>query len=238
MSTDTIGGRAYGGVHARLTLASHWTWLAIGFVVAFATPFLLTDVLDMNRDVFYGVYALAVAGLFTGWVRSTGYDLVAAVRRRWLLAIGLGTLCGGLLAMMVVRTEAATSRPDGIKLAGALAWRGVLYGVTDGLLLSAFPILVIFAAFSGHTLITRWRGKIAVGAFALLASLALTAVYHAGYSDFRSSKLSKPITGDAIWSIPTLATLNPIGAPIAHVGLHVSAVLHSSNTDTFLPPHK
>ncbi len=237
MSTQAIGGRAYGHAHTRLTLASHWTWLAIGFVVAFATPFLLTDVLDINRDVFYGVYALAVAGLFTGWVRSTGYDLVAAVRRHWLLAIGLGTLCGGLLAMMVVRTEAATVRPDGIKLVGALAWRGVLYGVTDGLLLSAFPILVVFAAFSGRTLMNRWSGKIAVGAMALLASLALTAVYHAGYSDFRSSKLRKPISGDAIWSVPTLVTLNPIGAPIAHVGLHVSAVLHSYNTDTFLPPH-
>jgi hypothetical protein len=207
-------------------------------VVAFATPFLLTDVFDLNRDVFYGVYALVVAALFAGWARSTGYDLVAAVRRRWLLAVGLGILCGGLLAMMVVRTEAATARPDGINLLGALAWRGVLYGATDGLLLSVFPILVVFAAFAGRSLIQRLPGKIAVGAIALLASLALTAVYHAGYSDFRSSKLSKPITGDAIWSVPTLVTLNPIGAPIAHVGLHVSAVLHSYNTDTFLAPHK
>ena len=32
---------------------------------------------------------------------------------------------------------------------------------------------------------TRRGGKIAVGAIALFASLALTAVYHAGYSDFR-----------------------------------------------------
>jgi hypothetical protein len=122
-------------------------------------------------------------------------------------------------------------------LIGAVAWRGVVYGLADGLLLSAFPILAVFAAFADRPLLERLRGKIEVGAMALLASLALTAVYHAGYSDFRSSKLSKPITGDAIWSIPTLATLNPIGAPIAHVGLHVSAVLHSYNTDTFLPPH-
>lgn len=238
MSTHALGGHAVGGTRVRLRLASQWTWLAIGFVVAFATPFLLTDVFDLNRDVFYGVYALVVAALFAGWARSTGYDLVAAVRRRWLLAVGLGILCGGLLAMMVVRTEAATARPDGINLLGALAWRGVLYGATDGLLLSVFPILVVFAAFAGRSLIQRLPGKIAVGAIALLASLALTAVYHAGYSDFRSGKLSKPITGDAIWSIPTLVTLNPIGAPIAHVGLHVSAVLHSYQTDTFLPPHK
>jgi hypothetical protein len=74
-----------------------------------------------------------------------------------------------------------------------------------------------------------------IGAVALIASLAMTAVYHAGYSDFRSGK---PLTGDVVWSVPTLVTLNPVGAPIAHAGLHVSAVLHSYDTDTFLPPHQ
>jgi hypothetical protein len=41
-----------------------------------------------------------------------------------------------------------------------------------------------------------------------------------------------------VWSVPTLVTLNPIGSPIAHAGLHTAAVLHSYETDTFLPPHK
>jgi hypothetical protein len=204
-------------------LSSHWTCLAIGFVVAFATPFLLTDILDLNRDVFIGLYAVAVVGLFVGWARATGYDLVAAVRRRWLLAAGLGGAVGAVLAVMVVRTDDATSRPDGFTLVGAVTWRGVVYGLTDGLLLSAFPILVVFAALAGSTLIRRSRGKIAVGAIALLASLALTAGYHAGFSDFRSTKLVKPVGGDVAWSVPTLVTLNPIGAPIAHVGMHVSA---------------
>jgi hypothetical protein len=66
----------------------------------------------------------------------------------------------------------------------------------------------------------------------------MTAAYHAGYSDFRSGKIGKPLTGDVVWSIPTLVTLNPIGSPIAHAGLHTSAVLHSYETDTFLPPHR
>ena len=49
--------------------------------------------------------------------------------------------------------------------------------------------------------------------------------YHLGYSDFRSEKLRKP----------SLATLSPLGAPLAHIGLHVSAVVHAYDTDTFLP---
>jgi hypothetical protein len=206
--------------------------------LAFVVPFVLADRLDVNRDLFYGLYAVAVAGLFWTWSRSTGYDLVAAVRRRWLAALLLGLAAAGILTAMVLRTEDATARPDGIDLAAAIAWRGILYGVTDGLLLSAFPILVVFAALAGSRLDRRLSGKLAIGVVALVASLAMTAVYHAGYSDFRGEKMRKPLAGDVVWSIPTLVTLNPIGAPIAHAGLHTSAVIHSYETDTFLPPHR
>lgn len=219
-------------------LSVHWAWLAGGFALAFAVPYVLADVWEINRDLFYGLYAIAVFGLLAVWSRSTGYDLGAAVRRRWLAALLLGLAAAGVMAAMVVRTEDATSRPDGLDLVGALAWRGILYGVTDGLLLSVFPILVVFAAFGGTRLDRRFAGKLAIGAVALAASLAMTAVYHSGYSEFRSGKVTKPLTGDVIWSIPTLVTLNPIGAPIAHAGLHTSAVLHSYETDTFLPPHR
>ena len=222
----------------RLGLSVHWVWLAGGYVVAFAVPFLLADVLEINRDVFYGLYAAAVLGLIGLWARSTGYDLVAATKRRWVLAVGLGALFAALLVFITIRTEDATPRPEGLELIGAVLWRGVVYGVADGLLLSVFPILVVFAALAGSRLNDRFAGKVAIGAVALIASLTMTAVYHAGYSDFRSEKMRKPLTGDVLWSVPTLVTLNPVGAPIAHAGLHVSAVLHSYDTDTFLPPHE
>ena len=219
-------------------LSVHWAWLLGGFVLAFAVPYVLADVVEINRDLFYGIYALSVMGLFWLWSRSTGYDLVEAVRRRWLAALVLGLAAAGVLAAVVVRTEDATARPAGLDLVGALAWRGVVYGMTDGLLLSVFPILVVFAALAGTRLNQRFAGKVVIGIVALAASLAMTFVYHSGYSDFRSDKMSKPLRGDVIWSTPTLLTLNPIGAPIAHIGLHTSAVLHSYETDTFLPPHR
>jgi D-alanyl-D-alanine carboxypeptidase len=198
---------------------------------------LLADLLEINRDVFYGLYAVAVFGLIGLWAHSTGYDLRAALRRRWPLAVGLGVVCAGVLALMVVRTDDATAGPDGVELVAAVLWRGVLYGVSDALLLSVFPILVVFAAMSHSKLNERVVGKLVIGAVALVASLAMTAVYHAGYSDFRSGKIARPLAGDFVWSVPTLVTLNPIGSPIAHAGLHMSAVLHSYDTDTFLPPH-
>lgn len=237
MSTHAVGRHTHDRV-AALGMSAHWAWLAGGYLVAFAVPFVLADVLAINRDLFYGLYAVAVFGLFALWSRSTGYDLVAAVHRRWLAALLLGLAAAGVMAAMVVRTEDATARPAGVDLVAAIAWRGILYGVTDGLLLSAFPILVVFAALAGSRLNNRFAGKVVIGVVALAASLAMTAVYHSGYSDFRSDKMTKPLTGDVIWSVPTLLTLNPIGAPVAHAGLHTSAVLHSYETDTFLPPHR
>jgi hypothetical protein len=105
------------------------------------------------------------------------------------------------------------------------------------LLLSAFPILVVFAAFAGTRLRRHRTGTAVVGLIALVASLAMTAVYHAGYSEFRGEEIRKPVAGDVVWSAPTLLTLNPVGAPIAHAAMHTSAVVHSYETDTFLPPH-
>lgn len=213
-------------------------WLAAGFGMAFAVPFLFADLLRLPRDLYYGVHTAAVLGLFVLWARTTGQRLDVMVRRRWRLAVLLGVVLALVLSLVVVATEPASTGPGGAALLWAVLWRGVVYGAVDGLLLSAFPILAVFAAADGSRLRARKAGTVAVGAAALLASLAMAAVYHLGYSDFRSAKLVKPVAGDLAWSVPTLVTLNPIGAPIAHAGMHVTAVLHSPETETFLPPHR
>ena len=196
-------------------------------------PSMSLSIPSFNLGTLFGIlYVVAVAGYFGLWVRATGQAFAEMIRRRWVLALALGLAVAGLLVLVVLRTEDATTRPEGLELIGAVAWRGILYGLADGLLLSAFPILAVFAAFADTGLRQRIMGTIAIGLVALVASLAMTAVYHAGYSDFRSEKLRKPVAGDVVWSVPTLATLNPIGAPIAHAGLHTAAVLHSYQTDT------
>jgi len=215
----------------------HLAWLFGGMAVAFLVPFVLADLLDLQRDLYYALYVGAVVALFLGWVRDTGQSLLALIATRWRLAVGLGVLVSAVSALIAIRSEHGSAHPGGLEFVAALGWRGVVYGAADGLLLSAFPILLVFAALRDSRLRRRAGGLVAVGAVAMVASLAMTAVYHAGYSDFRSEKLRKPVTGDLIWSVPTLATLNPIGAPIAHVGLHVGAVAHNYDTELFLPPH-
>lgn len=238
MSTHAVRTPQQFAVGARVRVSRHWAWLGAGLLYGFLVPYVLADVLEINRDLFYGLYALAVAGLFAAWSWDTGYDLRTAITRRWPWAVGLGLGAGALLSFIVLRTEDATTRPDGAELVAQVAWRGIVYGLADGLLLSAFPILIVFAAFAGTKLNRRLRGKVVIGVVALVATMVMTAVYHAGYSDFRSDKVRRPLTGDVMWSVPTLVTLNPIGAPIAHATLHTTAVLHSYDTDVYLPPHR
>jgi hypothetical protein len=179
---------------------------------------------------------LAVACFVAAWAidtRLVRHDFT----RNWRWGLALGAVGALVMTFVVLRTEDATDRPGGIELAAAVLWRGVLYGVTDGVLLSVFPILAVFAAFGGTRLRSRVAGKVLIGTIAMIASIGITSAYHLGYSDFRSEKVRKPIVGDVVWSAPTLLTLSPLGAPIAHAGLHVNAVLHSYDTDTFLPPH-
>jgi hypothetical protein len=228
------------GLSARLgaSAGQHLRWLVSGFVLAFLVPFVLADLLEVPRDLYYALYIVGVAAFFGLWVRATGQSFGEMLRRRWVLALVIGLAVAGLLTLIVLRTEDATARPGGLELIGAVMWRGVAYGLADGLLLSAFPILAVFAMFAGTKTRERLLGTVAIGLAALAASLAMTAAYHLGYRDFRSEKLRKPVAGDVVWSIPTLVTLNPIGAPIAHAGIHTSAVLHSYETDTYLPPHE
>jgi hypothetical protein len=224
---------------AKATERAHqqWEWLLAGLALAFALPYLLTDLFTINRDLYYGIYALSVFGFFALWLRFAVNTPRALLTRNWRRGVLLGVIFAGATAAIAF-TEKATAHPHGWRFLGAIVWRGIVYGAADGVLLSVFPILAVVAAFSTRPLHERSRrALVGIGALALGVSLLFTAVYHLGYPDFRGDKLRKPLIGDVVWSAPTLATLSPIGAPLAHIGLHVSAVVHAYNTDTFLPPH-
>lgn len=214
-----------------------WGWLAAGLVLAFSIPFVLTDLTSINRDVYYGVFIGGVFAFVGAWLRFGVGSPLVLLARNWLWGVVLGLAFATVMAGIVLN-EPATAHPGGLDFVAAITWRGLLYGLADGVILSAFPILAVFAAFAGRHVLGRWRGRIAVGTLALGVSLLFTAVYHLGYSDFRGEKLKKPLAGDVIWSVPTLVTLSPIASPLTHAGLHIAAVVHSYDTDTFLPPHR
>jgi hypothetical protein len=239
MGAHTSGGRATGApAVAASSRTRHAAWLAGLFVIAFLTPYLLADTLEIQRDVYYALYGGIAITFAWAWGRATEQSWYQMIARRWRLTLLLAVIGGAVLIPAAMRAEDAGERADGFALVGQLLWRGAFYGAVDGFVLAALPILIVYATFDHARFSTRSLAQKAgiVGA-AFAATLAMTTVYHLGYSDFRSEKVTKPLIGNPLWSIPTLATANPIGAPIAHATLHVTAVLRNEDSDTFLPPH-
>src|SRR6476469_780185 len=89
----------------RGTARHHLAWLGVGLVLGFVVPFLFADVLQLPRDLYYGVYIVAVLVFFVAWARTTGRRLDVMVRRRWRSAVVLGLVIALVLAFVVVRTE-------------------------------------------------------------------------------------------------------------------------------------
>lgn len=216
--------------------ANEWLWLAGGALFAFLVPFVFADVIGVTRDLYYAIYSLSVFAFFAAWIRASRLDVREFFVRNWKWGVTLGLVAGGVLAAIVLK-DAGTAHPQGATFGAEIVWRGVVYGAADGILLGTFPVLAVFAAIPYKRGRAHWLRTFATGVLALVMAFAFTAVYHAAYSEFRSGKIITPMRGTAIWSAPTLLTLNPLGAPIAHIALHVSAVTHNYTTDTFLPPH-
>jgi len=214
---------------------SHLLWIPAAAVVGFLTPFVFGDLLTLPVDLYYLFYFGIVLGFFWFYARRTQLDVRVRFSRRIGWGVTLG-IVGGLLLMQGVLARPDTAHLRGGMLGWALIWRGVAYGAVDGLLLMAFPWLVAWRALGAED--EGWGTRIGASTVALVSIFLITTTYHLGYSDFRSRMIVQPNIGSAIGSVPTLVTANPIASPISHVFLHVTAVIHSPETELFLPPHR
>lgn len=214
---------------------SHLVWIPLGAAVSFLTSFLFGDLLLLPVDLYYLIYFAVVIGFLAFYVVQTELPLRAWLAKRWKWGVVLGIFVG-VVMMQNVLSRPETDRFTGAALAGAVLWRGVVYGAVDGVLLYAFPWIVVWRAFHAEE---RSLGvKVRAAMLSWLAILFITTTYHLGYADFRSEKIVQPNVGSAIMAVPTLAAASPIASPITHVFLHVAAVVHSPRTDLFLPPHR
>lgn len=223
--------------HARgLTLpaaARELGWFGLGALVAFLVPYVGISMLDLQHDAYYLVYFAVTLGLLGTWTTVEHVDVAGAFRRQWRWSVAIGLAVAAFLVANLLGAD-ATARPGGAYLAFELLWRGVGYGVVDALLLTAFPCLIAYRVLRGR--IGGVRGRLRFTTLALPLVLVITATYHLGYPQFREDGVRKPEIGNTLISIPAFATANPAGSLIAHVSMHVTAVLHAYETPTFLPP--
>ena len=210
-------------------------WVVAAALVGAVSSTLFSAILRFPRDAFVGLHALAVLGFIVALIRIEGFDPRVQFRRRWVGGLVAGTLAGALLARTVL-SQAASARPGGANLIWALLWDGGLYGIVDALLLSVLPVLIVYGGRPADELrnpAARWGWGLA----ALLASLFITAAYHAGFTEFRGPMLASALIGNGIMTLSYLASGSPIAPILSHVVMHIAAVLHGMATTVQLPPH-
>jgi hypothetical protein len=215
--------------------SKHLIWVIFGALVGFGSSFIFGDLLTLPVDLYYLIYFGIIVSFFIIYTRKTELKLKEWFSRRLVWGVLLGLIFGALMVKNVL------SRPETEKFTGAylvwlIFWRGLVYGTIDGLLLSSFPWMVTWRAFDVER--KPWGKKIAFGSLAWLLILVVTTAYHIGYSEFRSRKIIQPNIGNTIISLPTLISANPIGSPITHAIMHITAIIHCPKTDLFLPPHR
>jgi hypothetical protein len=218
-----------------MTNSGHLKWIALGALVGFGSSFVFGDLLALPVDLYYLIYFGIILIFFSNYMRKTKLNIKEWFSKRMVWSVLLGLIFGALMVQNVL-SRPETERFTGAYLGWLIFWRGLVYGVIDGLLLSSFPWIVTWRAFDvGKKPLGK---KIAFGFLAWLFILVVTTAYHLGYSDFRSRKIIQPNIGNTLISVPTLVSANPIGSPITHAIMHTAAVIHSPKTELFLPPHR
>jgi hypothetical protein len=212
----------------------HLVWFAAVCAVAFLVPYLGVSALDLQHDLFYLVYFGVTIALIVTYVRVECVDVAGIFRQRWRWSVGVGVVLAAFLVFNVFNTSDATARPHGAYFVFELLWRGVGYGLVDTLLLTIFPCFVAYKLLHGH--VAGLTGKLRFTALALPLVLIITASYHWGYPQYRQDGLGRPETGNVLISIPTFATVNPVGSMVAHVSQHLTAVTHAYESQIFNPP--
>lgn len=225
-------------VHTRSALVPHvvrqGAWFVFGSAVAFAIPYVGISLMGLQHDLYYAAYFAITLGMLAAYARAEHVDIRALFTRNWVWSLVVGVPVAAFVVWNVFRTDDATSHPHGAYFAFEILWRGVGYGAVDTLLLTVFPCVVAYSMLHGH--IRGFLGRARYIAIAVPMILVITATYHLGYPQFRDDGVAKPEIGNTLISVPMLATANPIGSIGAHVSMHVTAVVHSYETPTFLPP--
>ena len=116
-------------------------------------------------------------------------------------------------------------------------WLGIVYGTVDGLLLSVLPVFGIWRALTELGWTQRGARRVTAGLLTWGGSLAVVALYHLGYPEFRGPQVMFPVVGVGVMSLAYLVSGNPMSAVISHIAMHIAAVLYGLESVRQLPPH-
>jgi hypothetical protein len=211
-------------------------WVAAAAMLGFALSAVCAGGLRLPRNIFLIPYVGIAGWFFYAYLRWSGVSLSELIRHNLVW----GLIGAALLALFTVRnilSQPASPRARGFSLVFDLLWSGVIYGLTDALLLTVLPVLATWQAFTLLNWTASWPGRILVGGIAVLASIFVTAAYHLGFPEYRGKGIVGPLIGNTMMTVGYLLTSNPLAAILSHIAMHIAAVLHGPASVMQLPPH-
>ena len=208
-------------------------WLSAIAAAGFLIAWFLTTRLRVRRTPYIAALALVTGGLTWGYLTSSDTSLTSFATNRWGWGLVGAAVAGAILARLS-RHQPGGPRPEGWRLAATLAWEGVVYGITEGLLLSVLPVLVTWQAFAAHGWTSGTGKPLVAGTAAMGASLAVIVIHHLGYQGFHTRAALAPVmVGCGLLSLAYLLTASPLAAVGGHIILHTALNLRG----TEMPPY-
>jgi hypothetical protein len=208
-------------------------WLAAIAAASFLVAWVLTSRLGVRRTPYIGALALVTGGLAWGYLTWSDTDLASFATNRWGWGLVGAAVAGAILAGLS-RHQPRGPRSQGGRLTATLVWEGVVYGSTEGLLLSVLPVLVTWQAFAAHGWTSGPGRSLVAGTAAMAASLAVIVIHHLGYHGFHTPAALAPVmVGCGLLSLAYLLTASPLAAVGGHILLHTALNLRG----TEMPPY-
>jgi hypothetical protein len=210
-------------------------WLVGLFILGFGVAWLLTDLGGMPRSPYIFFLALS-AGTFTAaYLAWSGTDTRDFLLHHWGWGLVGAAVTGGVLARAIADQPPQLPR-HGARLAVSLAWEGLVYGATEGLLLSVLPVLLVWQ--SGWLAGWHGGGAVAAGVLGLVASAAFIVVHHLGYRGFRGPQVLVIMAACSLLSITYLLTASALAPIVGHIVMHLGAVRHGTEMPPYAAGHQ
>jgi hypothetical protein len=167
-------------------------WYAAAALLFFAVPFVGTDRLGLQPDLFYLGYFTVAVLFFAAFVTQHAAELKELWTLRLWQSLTIGALVGATLAVGIFQ-QTGVAHATGWRYAFEIGWRGVVYGTVDAITLFVFPAAVAYLLM--HRDRSTLRRKAGFAGLTLVLSMAVTATYHLGYTEFRDSTIRYPEIG-------------------------------------------
>ena len=199
-------------------------WLIGVTVATFAVAWLTGTRLHIRRVWYVPLLFVLTAGLALGYVAWLGVGFADVATARW----GWGLLAAVIAAIVLwkpLTRQPVVRHVEGRQLRWELFWEGGVYGVAEGVLLSALPPFIAWQMV--HSLgWTGVGGGFARWALPIAAAAAVVVIHHLGYWNCRNKILIPIALALSVLTVGFLVTGSWIAPALGHVFMHFEATVH------------